>query len=454
IPYFYGTDYWIYYSVHHYGGVPFVPSLLIVLLLSLYLSLYTGFFALLFSMKIKSTRLPALLLAPLVWVSLEFARSYAITGFPWSSIGYSQYRFLHMIQFADITGIYGVSFLLLAINGALADIYILKKREMEMPLFSPTPTAAGYGVLILTLIGAFAYGSYRLAETRPGENVKVSIIQGSIEQDVKWEPSYRKKAMDIHTSLTNSVAAARPSLIVWPETAAPFYFERDKELTSGLMEFSKTLDAFLLLGAITVKDGDGTGGLRHANSAVLLDREGKVGYVYDKIHLVPFGEYVPLRPVLFFVNRLAEGIGEFVPGEKYIRAETPFGSFGTPICYEIIFPGLVRKFYQKGGDFIVTITNDAWFGTTSGPYQHWSMAVMRAVENRKPVVRAANTGISGFIDSSGRIIKQTKLFERVALTADIRTDRTRTFYSKYGDLFSFFAIVITLLILMDLKRDR
>ena len=139
----------------------------------------------------------------------------------------------------------------------------------------------------------------------------------------------------------------------------------------------------------------------------MLDDTGKVAYLYDKIHMVPFGEYVPLQKLLFFINKLVAGIGDYTAGESYVRAITPFGDFATLICYEIIFPGLVRKFYSNGGDFMVNITNDAWFGRTTGPYQHFSIAVFRAVENRKPVIRAANTGISGFIDSSGRIIAET-----------------------------------------------
>ena len=454
VVYFFGTQYWIYHSMHYYGGMGFVPSFFVVLLLSLYMSLYTAAFSALFAMKIKTTRLPAMVLSPLFWVSLEFARSYALTGFPWSSIGYSQYKFLHAIQFADITGIYGVSFLVLAVNGALADIFIMKKREQEMPLYTPYGTVLGYVALALAFFGIVGYGYLRLEETRAGSPLKVSVVQGSIEQDVKWDPAYQGEVLRIYNGLTASASMERPALIVWPETAIPFYWERDRALTESLIEFQRKLDAHLLFGAITVKE-ETPQGIRLANSAVLLDREGRVSYKYDKIHLVPFGEYVPLRRLLFFVDRLAVGIGDYAPGESYLKAETPFGSFGTMICYEIIFPGLVRKFYSKsggGGDFIVTITNDAWFGTTNGPYQHWSMAVFRAIENRKPVIRAANTGISGFIDSSGRVLAKTGLFERRVLTSEIRTDRTGTFYSRYGDLFSYIVIILSLLVLMELKE--
>jgi apolipoprotein N-acyltransferase len=223
----------------------------------------------------------------------------------------------------------------------------------------------------------------------------------------------------------------------------------DTSYSRELVEFQNHLNSHLLFGSVLVKGKKGNRYLL-ANSAVLLDKAGKVTYTYDKIHLVPFGEYVPLQKILFFINKLVVGIGDYVHGNHHLRAETPFGAFAPLICYEIIFPGLVRKFYSNGGDYMVNMTNDAWFGKTSGPYQHFSMAVFRAVENRKPVLRAANTGISGFIDSNGRIIAQTGLFQKAILTEDIRTDSTVSFYAKYGDLFSYIWIVFSVILLANL----
>lgn len=445
--YFFGTLYWIYHSITYYGSVPLVLSLGLVFLLSLYLSLYTGAFSLLFSLKIRSTRIPALLLAPIFWVFLEFVRSYALTGFPWSSLGYSQYSFLLAIQFADITGIYGVSFLVVAVNGAIADFFIARKRIREMPLFPARQTFVSYSFLLVLLFAVFLYGFWRLQQHRQGNEIRVSVIQGNIEQNLKWEQSYQDKVISIYKGLTKQALPSSPSLIVWPETSLPFYFGEPAR-SSDLVTFQHELNAYLLFGSVRIKSFPSDNKpAALTNSAFLLDKNGNLSYVYDKIHLVPFGEYVPLKSLLFFVDRLAAGIGDYVPGEKYIKANTVLGSFGTFICYEIIFPGLVRKFYSKDGDFILTITNDAWFGKTAGPYQHFSMAAFRAIENRKPVVRAANTGISGFIDSNGRILKASALSERLIETADIRTDITRTFYSRYGDIFSYLCIVATLITL-------
>ena len=449
VPYFFGTLYWIYHSINHYGGVPLVASIALVILLCLYLSLYTGFFALFFSVAIRNTAFPALFIAPIFWVVLEFLRSYLFTGFPWSSIGYTQYKFLTVIQIADITGIYGVSFLVVAVNGAVADIFLIRRRIKDIPLFPLLQTVIGLSLLLLFVISTFVYGHFRLGEKRPGKQLTASIIQGNIEQDKKWEPSYQSTVMEVYKELSLEASSSSPSIIIWPETAAPFFFETDKEYTEKLIDFQKQLDSYLLFGSVLVKGKNDAENLL-SNSAVLLDKAGKVTYIYGKIHLVPFGEYVPLQKILFFLDKLVVGIGNYSSGDHYLKAETPFGSFASLICYEIIFPGLVRRFYSKDGDFIVNITNDAWFGKTTGPYQHFSMTVFRAVENRKPVIRAANTGLSGFIDSNGRIISQTDLFQRMILTGNVTTDSTRSFYSKYGDLFSYIWIVFSVVLLTNL----
>jgi apolipoprotein N-acyltransferase len=454
IVYFFGTLYWIYNSLHQYGSISLIPSLLIVLILCIYLSLYPAIFCLLYSAAIRKTDLPALFVAPVLWTSLEFLRSYALSGFPWSSLGYSQYSFLVFIQSADIVGIYGISFLIVAFNGAIADFFIMKKRVHAKPLYSRFHTFAGWTILLIAIMANLCYGLYRLYQERPGSQIRAAVIQGNIEQDKKWDIAYQKYVSNIYRTMSSDAAGIdadpnRPNLIVWPETAVPFFFGTNRELTEEMVAFQKGLNTYLLFGSVTMKKDAAD---KFSNSTILLTKDGTISYIYDKIHLVPFGEYVPLRNLLFFVDKLVAGVGDYIPGDSYTRAVTPFGSFGTPVCYEIIFPGLVRRYYIKGGDFIVNITNDAWFGKTDGPYQHFSMAVFRAIENRKPVIRAANTGISGFIDSSGRILQASDIFKRTTLIAELKTDHTLSFYTKYGDLFSFFCIVTSLLFFINIRR--
>jgi len=449
IPYFFGTQYWIYHSINYYGGVPFVVSIAIVFLLCFYLSLYTAVFALLFSLNFRSLRLPVPFFAPSLWVALEFLRSYIFTGFPWSSIGYTQYKFLSIIQIADITGIYGISFLVVAVNDAVAELLLIRRRIREMPLFPMSLPIIWFSILLLFLSAALIYGHWRLSQERSGIVFRASVIQGNIEQDRKWNPAFQDAVMETYSNLSLKAVSSSPNLIVWPETSIPFFFGTDKEYTAKLTALQNKLGAYLLIGSVLVKE-KGEERKLLSNSALLLDESGNVIYSYDKIHLVPFGEYVPLRKFFFFIDKLVVGIGDYVPGNQYEAAETPFGGFAALICYEVIFPGLVRKFYLKGGDFIVNITNDAWFGRTAGPYQHFSIAVFRAVENRKPLIRAANTGISGFIDSDGRILAETSLFQQAVLTRKVKTDSTKSFYTKYGDLFSYLCIVFTILLLANI----
>ncbi len=473
VVYFFGTLYWIYHSVYFYGGLSLIPSIIAVLLLAAYLSLYTGLFAYLISLIHNKTLYPMILIAPAIWVSLEYIRTYLFTGFPWSSIGYSQYKFLSLIQIADITGIYGVSFLIVAFNAAFLDIILLKKRLSEIPFYPLAPQLAGFLLLIMAFIATFSYGYWRLSQQH-GNMAKISIIQGNIPQDKKWEPAFQHEVMDIYKELTRKVVNTdSPQLVVWPETAIPFLFSEPLEhpkspaelfgtpsasspirteqqnineiMSKDLIEFVREIDTYLLFGSIRKEAEDRQEFF--TNSAFLLNKDGKVTYIYDKIHLVPFGEYVPLRNILFFIDKITVGIGDYRPGKDTRRAISPFGNFSTLICYEIIFPGLVRESLREGGDFIINITNDAWFGNTSGPYQHFSMAVFRAIENRKPVIRAANTGISGFIDSYGRIQAATPLFERMAVSMNMRLDNRRTFYTRFGDLFVYFCLVISIITL-------
>jgi apolipoprotein N-acyltransferase len=453
VTFFFGTLYWIYHSIHVFGGIPLTASLAIVFLLCMGLALYPALFSCLFLAIIRKTKLPALLTAPVVWVVLEFLRSYALTGFPWASIGYSQYRFLPIIQVADITGIYGISFLVLAVNGALVDIVLIKRKLRDMPLYPVGYAMLGLLLLGATLIASLGYGAWRLGQERSHGSVPVSVIQGNIEQDKKWEPAFQKEVLDIYLDLSKKAAADSPQLIIWPETAIPFLYDYDTANTERLLSMQQSLKAYLLFGSVMLRERTKEKALL-TNSALLLDPAGKLIYKYDKIHLVPFGEYVPLKGVLFFIDKLVAGIGDYVPGESYVRAGTEFGGFGSMICYEIIFPGLVRKFFTGGGDFMVTMTNDAWFGRTAGPFQHFSMAVFRAVENRKPVVRAANTGISGIIDSNGRITARTPLFTRQILSGQVAMDKTMTFYTKYGDIFSYLCMVIFIIIVLNVKIWR
>lgn len=448
--YFGGTVYWVFNSMYYYGGIPAAISAILVIILSLYLASYVGIFSALFNYLSGYSKFPAVFLVPVIWVTLEVLRTYLFTGFPWSVLGYSQYKFLMLIQIADTTGVYGISFLVAALNGAIFDVVINWPRKLSrMPLFERWPLTVGLVIFGTMIIFTTAYGMVRLQTEEKGQKLTASVIQGNFEQGEKWDINYQRKIIDTYKRLTERASDYAPDLVIWPESAVPFIFGNDEHLTGEIVEFQKQLDSHLLFGSVLVKNVK-DGKYQLSNSAVLMSPEGEVLSAYDKIHLVPYGEYVPLRRLFPFIGKLVTAIGDFVPGREYTVMEMPGAKIGTLICYETIFPGMVRKFAQKGAGLFVSITNDAWFGRSSAPYQHFSTAVFRAVENRLPVLRAANTGISGFIDAKGRIRIKSDIFVEAVLTDSVMLGSfKKSFYSKYGDLFAFFCIISCVLLLIE-----
>jgi len=440
--YFAGTVHWVTNSVHFYGGIPLVPASLITLLLCAYLALYPALFGAA-AVHLRNNR-PGLFViaAPALWTTLELARTYVFSGFPWSLLGYSQYRALPVIQMADITGVYGVSFLIVLVNAAIAEFALDRKK---------------YRVLIapaLAMACVLGYGFWKLSLPEEKAAITVSVVQGNIEQAMKWDRAYQSQTFEVYKRLTREVLTQKPDLVIWPETATPFYFNggslNDQAMTADLVAFVRQNRVPILFGSPTYEVRPNRA-IYGRNSAFLLAADGHTDALYHKMHLVPFGEYVPLKSALFFIEKMVQAIGDFQAGDEYTVMTVPSQGretkLCTVICYEIIFPDLVRRFVDNGATVLTTVTNDAWFGRTAAPYQHFSMAVLRAVENRVPVARAANTGISGFIDAKGTILSTTGLFTEAHLTRAITPGSTKTFYTRYGDLFSYACLLFTLVIL-------
>ena len=439
---FLGILYWIIVAVHTYGNVPLVPSAFILLLLVVYLSLYFGAFAWLTRFVQIRTGLRTLLFTPILWVALEYLRSFLLTGFPWADLGYSQYLNLPFIQMADITGPYGPSFVILLVNAALFGV--LHSWSKKTFPFKEAMIA------VAILLGSLIYGYLRMEAT--GQHMiqnpplKIGLVQGNIDQSIKWDESFQKETLQIYERLSFKVAEQKPDLIIWPETATPFFFQDAKEYQPLILDIPKKTHAFLLFGTPSYKIQKGK--VNHYNSAYLASPSEELVGKYDKIHLVPFGEYIPMQDLLFFIGSLGEGIGDFKSGKEIFNFALPRGKFGVLICFEIIFPDLSRRFVKKGANFLVTLTNDAWFGRTSAPYQHFSMAVFRAVENRVFVARAANTGITGFIDPRGKILKEGGIFTEEAMSETVRLSSQKTFYTLFGDVFAWVCSGFSILILL------
>lgn len=421
--FFTGSLYWVIPTVVRYGGLPWVAASGILVLLAGYLAVYFAGFAA--GVAVLRQRGAVFVLSTAgLWVTFELLRSHVFTGFPWNLLGHSQYRNLPLIQIAAVTGVYGVSFVVAGVNAAIADA-LAAHRGWGMKA-APLATAG------LLVVGAVASGSMDNPQIA-SPTIRVALLQGNISQDVKWDSAFQDDTMRVYRDLTLAQRGFLPDLVVWPETAVPFLLRHDPR-RSEVEGLADEVGAPLLVGA---PDWDGKlFSPRYAVSAFLLTPQNGISGKYDKIHLVPFGEYVPLKRVLSFVNKLAQGsIGDFSPGNEFTVFSIPAGRFGVSISYEIYFPSEVRRFIQNGAEFLINITNDAWYGRSAAPYQHVAMAVFRAVENRRYLVRGANTGISAIVAPDGRIVSTSGLFERTALRATIAANAALTPYARYGDVF-------------------
>jgi apolipoprotein N-acyltransferase len=413
---------WLDHTFLHYSAIPWPLTWLPIVALAAYCGLYLGGVA--GAVAWLRGRLgagPALALAPALWVVGEWLRGWLMGGFPWGLLGYSQASQLPVIQIAELGGVYAVSFLIVAVNAALAGLLALGPRRAW-----PGATAA-----MVLLVATLAFGLHAIGRTSAGSagSVEVAVIQPSIEQTIKWDPARHAQILDIYEQLTRQAARTRPAVVLWPETATTIFLRGDPVLLERLRRLSEEVGTPILVGSIDRRDRPRE---QFLNSAFLLTGQG-ITAKYDKIHLVPFGEYVPLASLLGFVKGWAEFISEFGTGDTETVFPLPGASFGTVICYEVIFPELFRGFVIRGATFMANITNDAWFGETSGPWQHLGMLPLRAVEHRVAIARAANTGVSAFVEPTGRIGPVLPLLERGVLHRRIpRRDRV-TLYTRFGD---------------------
>ena len=455
---FTGTMYWVVVAMNLYGQVPLPISIAVMFLLTLYLGLFVGVYAWGFVWMEQRWANMAWILAPCLWVSLEFLRTYALSGMPWGLLGYSQFQWLPIIQIADITSVYGVSFIIVLANVAVFLLlrWVLAKPKFRAMLPKPWPTLAATTVVIL---GTLHYGSLALNSSNDSApTLNVGVVQGNIDQALKWDTAYRVETLQRYARLTKTIASDS-DVVVWPEAATPFLFEQEQGYQSLVVDMIMQTHTPLVFGSpVLRRHADGRPYL--LNSAYVLTPEGELTGRYDKQHLVPFGEYIPLKNILFFLNKLVVGIGDFQPGPGPTLLSISHGpkkekiQIGMAICYEVIFPDLVRQLTKEGANFLVTITNDAWFGNTVAPYQHFAMVVFRSVENRMAFARAANTGISGFIDPSGQILAATPIFTEQAITQALPLGGPSTFYTRFGDVFAWACIIITMFLLLFTRFFR
>ena len=443
------TLYWIAYTIATFTPVPDPLAIVPLLLLAAVLALYTGAFAAGVVFTARRGVEPALF-APVWWVALEWLRSWFPIGFPWVSLGYSQYRSHTLVQIAELTGVYGLSALIVLFNVVVASI--LGGRG------TARTRGAQLAALTLVLVAVNQFGTWRLgdlAAREPTHHLRAAVVQGNIPQEQKWDPEYQDTTITTYERLSHDAAAAGQglTLIVWPETAAPFFFADGGPLAERIRALARGLHVWLLFGSPAAEPRAG-GGHELRNRAYVLSPDGLAAAQYDKTILVPFGEYVPLPQLLFFVDKLVAGVGIFGPGPDPKPIVLDGHRVGVLICYEAIFPWLARTQAADGADLLINITNDAWFGPTSAPYQHLAMAALRAVENRVPVLRAANTGVSAVVRPDGSIEAATPLFEATYRVVELSWPATETVYTRYGDVFAVICVLCSSAVLIACARTK
>ena len=436
--------YWLNIVMTTYGGLAPFFSGVAWLMLCAFLALYFGAALWLGFLFQRRLGLALVFTLPLLWVGGEYLRGHLFSGFPWGLIGYAAIDMPTLRQSADLLGVYGLSWLFVLVN-CVGFLLIRHARRRT--------TWLALGLTGLALAGTWFYGLHpRPQNSSPGKSLRVGLIQGNIAQQQKWDPAFRQTTLDTYKRLSLAAVKQGAELLIWPEAATPFYVQEPGPDSRQVFDLVRQTAKPLLLGAPSYTLA-AAGAYRYHNSAYLLDATGQVAGRSDKIHLVPFGEYVPLAKLLFFINKLVTGVGDYTPGQVNPLALNGH-QLGVLICYEAIFPELARGYVKEGSDLLVNLTNDAWFGRSSAPRQLLDMTRMRAIENRIWIARVANTGISALITPNGQALNQTAIFTPSQLVGKVALGAAPTLYKRYGDSFAKACLLLTALglLLISLRR--
>ena len=464
VVYFTGTLYWITRVMAVYGGLQGWVAVLVNAALIAYLALFPAIFAMIVVRLMLAQGARALVAVPFVWTATELGRTHLFTGFPWVLLGYSEVTVLPIAQLASVTGVYGVSALVASVSAAVAYAAIAGVRRSPPGLPSGGTGAsavrpfAPLAIVLVVLALVAAWGSLRIGRNelnRSGDPVRVGLIQGNVEQSERENPARAPVIFQNYLAMTRKAIDDGAQVVLWPESAAPFYFEDDRADAGQVRALARQAHVAILLGSDQIGWRTRNGQLvpdKYYNSAFLVRPDGTTAGYYRKMHLVPFGEYVPMKQVFFFAAPLVQAVSDFSPGDIASLLPVEGHLMSTAICYEIVYPDLVRRFVAAGSELVTTITNDAWFGRTSAPFQHFAQASMRAIEEGRYLVRSANTGISGIVDPYGRVLLQTPIYESAAVVGEARFIRESTIYARTGDVFAYASVILSMGALVVSRR--
>ncbi len=419
--------FWIFVVVVVHGHAHGLVGVLATLGLAAYMGLHAGLAGALTSWLLPAAGRAALFVLPAAWVTAEHLRSFDLFGgFPWAYLGYAVHGDGPVLELASLGGIWGLSFLLALVASLLS-----------LRLFRAA-------IILLAIAHATGF-SWRLfddvAQPATDDPLRVHIIQGNIPQGQKWDPELAMQNFGIHIELSQPDLSSGADLILWPESAIPILLEQRPEAMAAVQKLARETSAAIILGGVGFERPLGGSSPRYFNSVFVVSSSGELVDRYDKTHLVPFGEYVPMRGLLGFLSGLATGLaeGDITPGQapRVLRTSEAWAARAAPaalICYEVIYPGLVREAVRDGARVLLNFTNDAWYGRTSAPHQFLAIAAMRSAEHGVPMLRAANTGVSGVVDAGGIVLRETPIFERRALLALVPRPRPGvTLYTRLGD---------------------
>jgi apolipoprotein N-acyltransferase len=440
---------WIPAVLIRYGGLPaaaaWVSYVFLICMLAIFPAVacaVTRYFA----NRLDGTLLLAF---PLVWVAMEYSLSYVpFGGFPWLLTGYSQTNFVRLIQIADLTGVYGVSFLVLWFNASIAWMFLRRKHGR------PWVWPMGVGVLVLAfclLYGTFAMHRWSSVVADHG----VAMIQGNLSSEDDWQ-SLRWKYQDGYCRMADRLRPGDAELLLLPEAPSPVIFQQDGQYRESMQGLARRFSLGLIFSNIGYEDT----GADHIyfNSAFFMNHEGDLLGRYDKIHLVPFGEYIPSRSIFSFAETISKDVGDFHAGSEYRTVSIQGEPINAMICFEAVFPQIARRFVDRGSRLMVNLTNDGWYGRSAAPYQHLLMCRWRALENRRFLLRATNSGISAVIDPLGNIRSSTNLLTEELCLGRFAFIEESSFYSRHGDWFAGLCAIITLgffvYCLVSQARDR
>ncbi|MBP1742097.1 MAG: lnt [Deltaproteobacteria bacterium] len=432
-------------------------------ILAVYLGSYFAVFGLLFTLIRRRLGLvPALIAAPFFWIPLEYLRSnMSFMALPWALLSHSQFQNPLFIQIASLTGAYGVSFVIVLVNAGFTcflTFFVPLAGTGKGEETRKQGRVALVSVTVMVFLFVIAYGFVKIREPLSGETVKIALVQGNIDQSRKWDPKYATEIMEVYTGLTLEAFEGSPSLVVWPETATPRAINSDQAIYQKVKNLANSKGTHILLGSAQLQKFRVQGGKKgqYHNSAFLIGPEkgSNNDQRYDKVRLMTFGEYLPYKEKIPWSVIGIQEVGGYLPGNQYRVLKHPQIALGVTICWENIFPEVVREFVRNGAQCIVNITNEAWFGKTAAPYQFLSMSVFRAVEQRLYVLRCANTGISCVIDPCGRVVDRIEdsrgldIFVRGFMNKSIVPLQSKTIYNQFGDWFAWLCVLVSVLFLV------